>query len=92
MEVLNMAIEMQTEEGLKAHEILMRGEALPEELSAKLLMEKINSPEVAHHGYILDGFPSLSEEWLSLADQLELVKNLPLTPDFIINIKVIKSS
>lgn len=50
MEVLNMAIEMQTEQGIKAQEILMRGEAIPEELSTKLLMEKINSPEVAHHG------------------------------------------
>ena len=36
----------------------------------------------------MDGFPSLCEDWVSMADQLELVKNLPLTPDFIINIKV----
>ena len=36
----------------------------------------------------MDGFPSLCEDWLSMADQLDLVKNLPLTPDFIINIKV----
>jgi hypothetical protein len=35
---------------LQAQEILLRGEAIPEELAAKLLMEKINSPEVAHHG------------------------------------------
>ena len=39
-------------------------------------------------GYVLDGFPSLCEDWLPMADQLELVKNLPLTPDFIINLKV----
>lgn len=39
-------------------------------------------------GYVLDGFPSLCEDWLSMADQLDLVKNLPLTPDFIINMKV----
>ena len=39
-------------------------------------------------GYVLDGFPSLCEDWLSMADQLDLVKNLPLTPDFIINLKV----
>ena len=36
----------------------------------------------------MDGFPSLCEDWLSMADQLDLVKNLPLIPDFIINIKV----
>lgn len=34
----------------KAQEILLRGEAIPEELAAKMLLEKINSPEVAHHG------------------------------------------
>lgn len=43
-------------------------------------------------GYVLDGFPSLCEDWLSMADQLDLVKNLPLTPDFIINLKVGTSS
>ena len=39
-------------------------------------------------GYVLDGFPSLCEDWLSMADQLDLVKNLPLVPDFIVNLKV----
>lgn len=42
-------------------------------------------------GYVLDGFPSLCEDWLSMADQLDLVKNLPLTPDFIVNLKVRKA-
>ena len=41
---------MQTEMGMKAQEILLRGEAIPEEMAAKFLEEKINSPEVAHHG------------------------------------------
>ena len=40
-------------------------------------------------GYVLDGFPSLCEDWLSMAEQLELVKNLTLLPDFIINLKVL---
>lgn len=39
-------------------------------------------------GYVLDDFPCLSEENLSIQDQIELVKNWKLKPDFIINIKV----
>lgn len=37
---------------------------------------------------MLDDFPCLSEENLSIQDQIELVKNWKLKPDFIINIKV----
>lgn len=39
-------------------------------------------------GYVLDDFPCLSEETISIKDQLELMKNWKLKPDFIINIKV----
>ena len=49
-DVISQAIEMQTEMGLKAQEILLRGEAIPEEVAAKMIEDKINSPEVAHHG------------------------------------------
>ncbi|XP_067841405.1 adenylate kinase 9 [Heptranchias perlo] len=37
--------------------------------------------------YILCGFPSLSEEYWRIPEQIEIIKNLTLTPDFIINIK-----
>ena len=49
-EVIMQEIEMQTETGQKAQEILLRGEAIPEEMAAKIIENKINSPEVAHHG------------------------------------------
>ena len=39
-------------------------------------------------GYVLDGFPSLCEDWLSMKEQLELIKNWKYKPDFIINLKV----
>lgn len=39
-------------------------------------------------GYVLDGFPSLCEDWMSIKEQLELVKNWKYKPDFIINLKV----
>ena len=51
-DVLSQAIELQTEMGLKAQEILLHGEAIPEEMAAKMIEDKINSPEVLHHGEI----------------------------------------
>ena len=41
---------MQTEFGMRCNEILMKGEAVPEEMVIKLIEDKVNSPEVAHHG------------------------------------------
>ena len=43
-------MEMQTEVGQHCVEILTRGEAVPEDLVFKIIQEKIDSPEVAHHG------------------------------------------
>ena len=51
-EIINQAIELQTELGGKVQDILLRGETIPEELCAKVLLEKISSPEVAHHGIV----------------------------------------
>ena len=42
-----------TEAGKKCQEILYRGEAIPEEMVIKMVEDKINSPEVAHHGTLV---------------------------------------
>jgi hypothetical protein len=42
-------------------------------------------------GYVLDDFPCLSEENMNIKDQIELIKNWKLKPDFNINIKVCKN-
>ena len=52
-EIINQGIELQTELGANAQDILLRGEAIPEEVCAKVLLDKISSPEVAHHGKLL---------------------------------------
>ena len=41
-----------------------------------------------YSGYVLDDFPTLSEATLTAKDQLELIRNWKLKPDFIINVKV----
>uniref|UniRef100_A0A8B9QFZ8 Uncharacterized protein n=1 Tax=Apteryx owenii TaxID=8824 RepID=A0A8B9QFZ8_APTOW len=68
-------------------ELLFRGQSISEELVTKMILKKIESPKVAHFGYILSGFPSLSEEYMTVSQQIEKIKNLKLKPDFLINIK-----
>lgn len=56
-----------------------------------LLMLVVHLPSntlLFHLGFILDGFPILSEDFMSIRDQIGLIKNWPLQPDFIINMKV----
>lgn len=48
-EVILQNMEMETEMGQKAKEMLFRGEAVPEEMVAKMIEDKINSPEVLIH-------------------------------------------
>uniref|UniRef100_A0A4W4FS25 Nucleoside-diphosphate kinase n=1 Tax=Electrophorus electricus TaxID=8005 RepID=A0A4W4FS25_ELEEL len=67
--------------------LLATGQSIPEEKVAMLVLEKLNSPEVENYGYVLSCWPSMSEEYLSIHEQIELVRNLKLAPDIIINVK-----
>ncbi|RNA14891.1 adenylate kinase 9-like [Brachionus plicatilis] len=82
------SIKNNTDLGKKAQDILLKGEAIPESIVAHMIDEKINSPEVAHHGYVLDGFPSQSENNFDIGQQMEMMKNWKLQPDFIINLRI----
>ncbi|NXK51283.1 KAD9 kinase, partial [Chauna torquata] len=87
LEVIQMNIREETEYGLKCQELLFKGQSISEELVTEMILKKIESPEVAHFGYVLSGFPSLSEEYMTVSQQIEKIKNLKLKPDFLINIK-----
>ncbi|XP_032861593.2 adenylate kinase 9 isoform X3 [Tyto alba] len=87
LEVIQMNIHEETEYGLKCQELLFKGQSISEELVTEMVLKKIESPEVAHFGYVLSGFPSLSEEYMTVSQQIEKIKNLKLKPDFLINIK-----
>uniref|UniRef100_A0A8C2ZHF6 AAA+ ATPase domain-containing protein n=1 Tax=Cyclopterus lumpus TaxID=8103 RepID=A0A8C2ZHF6_CYCLU len=67
--------------------ILSEGRIIPEDMVLQLIIARLNSPDVEHYGYVLSCLPFMSEECLKIHEQLELIKNLKLTPDFIINIK-----
>ncbi|XP_076129296.1 adenylate kinase 9 [Alosa pseudoharengus] len=68
-------------------ETLREGKAIPEQKMFELIVEKLNSAEVKHYGYVLSCLPSISEEYLSVQEQVELIRNLGLPPDVIINVK-----
>ncbi|NXK30955.1 KAD9 kinase, partial [Piprites chloris] len=87
LEVIQANIREETEYGLKCQELLFKGDSIPEELVTEMILQKLESPEVAHFGYVLSGFPSLSEEYMTVSQQIEKIKNLKLKPDFLINIK-----
>ncbi|XP_044146654.1 adenylate kinase 9 [Bufo gargarizans] len=86
-ELINEHIKRETDEGIMIQELLYKGQSIQDELIIQLIVNKINSAEVAHHGYMLCGLPSLSEEFIKIAEEIELIKNFTLKPDVIINIK-----
>ncbi|NXR16744.1 KAD9 kinase, partial [Cinclus mexicanus] len=86
-EVIQMNIQQGTEYGIKCQELLCQGESIPEELVTEMILQKIESPEVAHFGYVLTGFPFLSEKCMTVPQQIEKITNLKLKPDILINIK-----
>ncbi|NXS55472.1 KAD9 kinase, partial [Brachypteracias leptosomus] len=87
LEVIQMNIHEETEYGIKCQELLFKGQSISEELVTEMILKKIESPEVFHLGYVLSGFPSVSEEYMTVSQQIEKIKNLKLKPDFLINIK-----
>ncbi|XP_061222788.1 adenylate kinase 9-like isoform X2 [Neopsephotus bourkii] len=87
LEVIQTNIQEKTEYGFKCQELLFKGQSISEELVTEMILKKIESPQVTHFGYVLSGFPSLSEEYMTVSQQVEKIKNLKLKPDFLINIK-----
>ncbi|NWU91729.1 KAD9 kinase, partial [Upupa epops] len=87
LEVIQTNINEETEYGFKCQDLLFKGQSISEELVIEMILKKIESPEVAHFGYVLSGFPSLSEEYMTVSQQIEKIKNLKLKPDFLISIK-----
>ncbi|KAM9703756.1 adenylate kinase 9 [Menidia menidia] len=86
-DLLNTHVINKTEDGLKLLEILSEGRSIPEDLILQLILSRLNSPDVEHYGYVLSCMPFLSEECLKIQEQVQLIRNFKLAPDFIINIK-----
>ncbi|XP_031726212.1 adenylate kinase 9 isoform X2 [Anarrhichthys ocellatus] len=86
-DMLNTHLENKTKQGIELLNILSEGKSVPEDMVLQLILARLNSPDVEHYGYVLSCLPFMSEECPKIHEQLKLIKNLKLTPDFIINIK-----
>jgi adenylate kinase len=82
-DMLREAAAAGTEFGLKAKEIMDRGELLPDDIMLGVIRDRFAHPDVVEHGFLLDGFPRT----VSQAEGL-----LELTPiDLAINLEVPES-
>jgi adenylate kinase len=55
-DMLREAAKAGTPAGLKAHEVMARGELVPDDMVVAIVAERIDRPDCAN-GFILDGFP-----------------------------------
>lgn len=65
-------------------EQLLSGRTIANKTLVALLKGAISLPECQHYGYVMDSFPT----YLAFDEQIELVENLPLKPDFVVHIEV----
>jgi adenylate kinase len=83
-EMLRAACEAGTPIGLRAKEMMARGELVPDDVVVAIVSERIDEPD-AHNGFILDGFPRTVPQAHAL-DRILREKDLKL--DAVIELKV----
>src|SRR5215813_14560602 len=83
-EMLRAAAEAGTPIGLRAREMMARGELCPDEVVVAIVSERIDEPD-ARRGFILDGFPRTVPQAHAL-DRMLKAKGLGL--DAVIELKV----
>ncbi|KAG9282616.1 adenylate kinase 9 isoform X1 [Astyanax mexicanus] len=86
-ELLSSHIHEDTVQGKELLAMLAEGKSIPEEKVVALILDKLKSQEVENYGYVLSCLPSMSEEYLKIPEQINLIKGLKMPPDIIINIK-----
>lgn len=83
-DMLRAAVAAETPVGLKAKDIMARGELVPDEVVIAIVSDRIDQPD-ARRGFILDGFPRTVPQAQAL-DRLLAEKGLQL--DGVIDLKV----
>src|SRR5437588_4636315 len=83
-DILRAAARVGAAVGLRAKEIMARGELVPDDVVVQLVAERLDQPD-ARSGFILDGFPRTLPQAQSL-DRILQEKGLRL--DAVIEIKV----
>ncbi|CAH8679846.1 unnamed protein product [Schistosoma rodhaini] len=88
MELITENIDRATYSGKVISEVMGSGQTLDEKLVYNLITQKLESPECAHYGYVLDDLPTFSESRITIEDQIAYITSLNLKPDFIVHIKI----
>src|SRR5205809_2585133 len=83
-EMLRAAVEAGTSIGMRAKEMMARGELVPDDVVVAIVSERIDEPD-ARKGFILDGFPRTVPQARAL-DRMLKEKGLKL--DAVIELKV----
>jgi len=83
-DMLRAAVKAETPVGLKAKDIMARGELCPDDLVVAIVADRIDQPDAAK-GFILDGFPRTVRQAEAL-DRMLAEKRLKL--DAVIELKV----
>ncbi len=88
-DMLRSAVKEGTEFGLKAKEIMDRGELVSDEIMGGVVEERLDRDDTRHRGYILDGFPRTVGQAELLADitgsaPLDLVIDLVVPTDVVL--------
>lgn len=83
-DMLRAAKQARTPLGLKAQEIMDRGDLVPDEIMIELISDRLDLPDTAN-GFVLDGFPRTVPQAEALA---ELFAHKGLKLDHVIEIKV----
>ncbi|XP_043962483.1 adenylate kinase 9 isoform X2 [Gambusia affinis] len=86
-DMLSTYIKTKTTEGIELLNILHEGKSVPNDVVVQMILDRINKLDVQHYGYVLSCLPYVTEDPQEIHDQIELIKNLQLKPDFVINIK-----
>lgn len=83
-DMLRAAVKAETPVGLKAKDIMARGELVPDDVVVAIISDRIDEPD-AKNGFILDGFPRT----VGQAEALDrLLADKGLTLDAVVELKV----
>ena len=87
-DMLRAAVREGTEFGLKAKEIMDRGELVSDEIMGGVVDERLDRDDTRHRGYILDGFPRTVGQAELLA-KITASEPLDLVIDLVVPIDVV---
>lgn len=84
-EIFREHIQNNTELGIEANKYIAVGNLVPDELTTKMLQERLSKEDVLKNGALIDGYPR-TEEQCKILDQI--LQNIGKKVDLVINLSV----